>query len=432
MIWARMILRPRIVRAISLAALSIAFFSPAFAVETGGVSFHGSLSSTVSYSNRYDYLGDTSKRVDPNITELTLNGGYRFKNGLRLTAQLYAYELADYNDLAVDFASLDYSFGEKIGVRVGRNKQPYGLYGDSQDLDMLRPFAFLPFGYYDKTMRSLAAAVDGVSIYGTLPVGSAGTVDYQLFGGYGSDADFDSPFFVNIDDKSPSRSTASTSTAKIYGVWAAWNTPVPGLRIGSTYSEIRNIRSVGIVKTAAEIARSSSDVRRLPGLLPPGLWNGAIAGRPSSSTVDMAIHHLSAEYTRGAWQFAVEGSREKLLLGSTMPVLGSSVRTIEAESYYGMATWQIAPRLQLGTYYGISYSDRADRRGRNLRAVPAHTAWLKDLALAASYTVTDWWLVKVEGHLLDGTNVLSNSGNGDAAGWKRNWNYFSFKTTVSF
>lgn len=414
-----------------LAAGLLAIAAPAVAFETGALPVHGSVSVTGAYSDKYNLLGDTDGRADLAVTELTLNGSHAFRSGLRASAQLYAYEIAGYNDLALDFATLDYRFNPLIGMRAGRYKHAFGLYGDAQDVDMVRPFAFLPLDFYDKTLRPINAALDGVEVYGNLPLGGAGSIDYRLDAGWAPPLSMAGPFFQDLSSTSPIRYTASDRVEN-YTVWAFWNTPVEGLRVGATVVRLPGFTFSGQMHTASSLAQAANDSRLLPGMFPAGMWDLAVAGRPAGLSLDLTMSYFSAEYTRGDWVFAAEASRTDVEQTITMPVLGTSTSGSGSESYYAMATWQTTGRLQLGSYYGLAYANKDDRRGRKLVAVPGHTAWQKDFALAASYQLASWWLVKAEVHQLNGTKSVPGHLNGDAARWKANWNYLVLKTTVSF
>ena len=83
---------------------------PLFAVDAGPVAIHGSISATAAVSDRYNYLGDTKDSPSINSIEAVINGSHRFENGLAASAQLYAYEVDNYSDVSLDFATLDYAF----------------------------------------------------------------------------------------------------------------------------------------------------------------------------------------------------------------------------------------------------------------------------------------------------------------------------------
>ncbi len=422
--------RPAWPKSIIIPLVALLSASSLSAVDLDGFAIHGAASQTAAYSDRYDFLGSTASTLSLNITELTLNGAYRFDNGLRFTTQLYAYKLGDYRNLTLDLASLDYAFNEKIGVRLGRVKHPFGLYGESQDVDLIRPFVFLPLDFYNKSARPLNAAIDGASLYGSLPVG-AGRVEYQLYGGWSAKLDPASPFIQSISDPSPAVFDRA-NLVQIHGVWICWETPLPGLRLGFSHAKISHAHFDGRAKTSREIALSPGDSRLLPGFLPPGYWDLLVAGQRTTTAIAEREWIVFVEYTHGPWQFAAEANHGDVPIVTTLPVIGTLAATSRLASYYAMATWQVAPKLQLGTYYGVAYDNRDDRDGHTLFSVPRHLNWLKDFAFASSYNLRPWWLLKAEAHLLDGTKGIFSAGNGDAALWRSHWTYFAVKTTVSF
>ena len=70
-----------------------------------------------------------------------------------------------------------------------------------------------------------------------------------------------------------------------------------------------------------------------------------------------------------------------------------------------------------------------DRDGATL-AVPSD-AYQKDLALSLRFDPTSWWVFKVEGHYIHGTDLLADN----AANPSRNndgWFMLALKTTFSF
>lgn len=107
---------------------SLLLAAAAQGIDWQGLDIHGAVSATASYSDTYNYFGDTAEELDVNLLEATLNATYVFTNGIRAAAQGYAYQQGDYSQITLDFATLDYQFSEYLGVRLGRNKQPFGLY----------------------------------------------------------------------------------------------------------------------------------------------------------------------------------------------------------------------------------------------------------------------------------------------------------------
>lgn len=373
------ILTPRSLRFGKLAGAVLAATAAldASAADLGGVAVHGSLSSTASYSPEYNYLGDTKDSLDLNQIELILNGTKRFDNGIKLAAQIYAYELAGYEDLSLDFANLDYSFNQAFGVRVGRNKIPLGLYTESQDLDQVRVFASLPLSFYPKALRAFGAFYDGLSIYGSVGAGKAGSLDYQAYIGRGSKVDEDHPFMRGLG------ATALDGKA-LGGTSLFWNTPVEGLRVGYSMEKV---------------PEATLDFG-------PGL----------DTELDYETHVFSAEYTRDKWLFAAEYKINKAAIDFSNPFIPDSSSTDNLA--YGQVSYQATDKLGLGVYYARSDYDNGDK--------------VDDIALAASYAIQPWWLVKAEIHAIDGIHFLGDAGDLNPGATDETWSYLVLKTTVSF
>lgn len=350
--------------------------SATHAADMGGVAIHGSLSATAAYSPEYNYLGDTDGSADLNQVELILNGTKRFENGLKLAAQIYAYELAGYEDMTVDFANLDYSFRREAGVRVGRNKLPVGFYTEVQDIDQVRVFASLPLNFYPRAARAFGASYDGVSLYGNVSAGKAGSVDYQLYYGMIQPLDEDMPFMQGIG-------ATKLEVNTVYGFGTSWNTPVDGLRLGYSHQFVPQIDLVS---------------------------------GPAITDVRYVANVVSAEYTFGDWIASAEykhtSTKSKVTNFPVPPSKG------DEDQAYLQLTYQVNDDLGLGVYY--AYSDFSTK------------GVVKDIALAASYAIEPWWLVKAEVHAIDGIGTLGDAGDANPGATDESWSYFVLKTTLSF
>lgn len=346
------------------------------AADMGGIALHGSLSATAAYSPDYNYLGNTKDSIDLNQIELILNGTKRFDNGIKLAAQIYAYELAGYEDITVDFANLDYSFRQQFGVRAGRNKLPSGFYNEVQDLDQVRVFASLPLNFYPRAGRAFGASYDGAAIYGNIAAGKAGSLDYQAYLGVMQPLDEDMPFMKGL-------ASNNLEINQIFGAALIWNTAIDGLRAG--YS----------IQKAPDIDSGTGF---------------------ASAVVDYTAHVFSVEYTRGKWLAAAE---YKHAISDVSVTFFPAASTKASEDHaYVQLTYQATDKLGLGAYY--AYSD-FETKGVD-----------KDFALAASYAIQPWWLVKAEVHLMDGIGNLGNAGDLNPGATDETWTYFVLKTTVSF
>ncbi len=120
----------------------------------------------------------------------------------------------------------------EFGVRVGRIKYPKGLYGEALDLDVIRPFIFLPMSVYNPILRDFSASFDGGMFYGTLGLGAkGGSLDYKVF--YGdiqmNNEQGVADFFNNANLYSPA-GVQKLGLNHVSGIAFDWSTPVSGLK----------------------------------------------------------------------------------------------------------------------------------------------------------------------------------------------------------
>ncbi len=148
-------------------------------VQIGGFISQGYIQSD---GNNYPFQ-DNQGTFD--FREMAFNASGTIGAHLRVGCQLFAERLGNYGEdkVHLDWANADYNFRQEIGIRVGRIKYPKGLYGEALDLDVIRPFVFLPMSVYNPILRDFSASFDGAMIYGTLGLGKGGSLDYKVFYG---------------------------------------------------------------------------------------------------------------------------------------------------------------------------------------------------------------------------------------------------------
>jgi hypothetical protein len=420
-----------------LCSLCATFAFRAHGADVAAVQVHGSISATASYSDTYNFLGKTRDQLDLNLVDIALNGTHRFDSGLRAGAQLYAYQIGSFSDITVDWASLDYSFSPMLGARVGRNKVQMGLYNDSQDLDAVRTFASLPFTFYPKTYRAITSSIDGLTLYGNVPLGQAGTIDYQVYGGTKEDIDGANPFIRGINNLA--QYDQWHVNRGVYGGAVFWNAPLEGLRIGYSYFATPKNRLRGVLSSMSQMHGAYLGLARsVDAALGAGAWDksGLFAGTPVSSVdIRTQFHLLSAEYTWNKWLFAAEYKRHDNSNGLVYtPALARLGRPTVAnysaynEEYYGMVTYQATRQLGLGLYYS---KEQLDRNVSSASSDPLkHT---KDWAAAVSYALNDAWIFKFECHQIDGLSLVYSAGDDNrTSGLDPRWTYLVVKSTFSF
>ncbi|MGE0086358.1 MAG: hypothetical protein AB7S75_18270 [Desulfococcaceae bacterium] len=402
--------------------LIFTFLYPAYGYDLGNVEIHGFISTGYMQSTDNNFLLD-SEDGSFQFNETGINFGVSVTDNMRIGLQFYSFDLGDIgnNDVNLDWAFMDYKWKNELGLRIGKIKNPLGLYNELQDYDMLRPSILLPQGMYHQYLRETAISYTGAGIYGTVSMGNAGTLGYDLIGGT-----------MEIDDDGGLLKYLSTDELTfdsgeadhVYGGRLKWYTPLSGLLLSASYQQLdiiyqahRNAYiSLGPIGPPMEVAIDS------------------VIENP-----DMQFIIGSAEYSIGDLTLAAEyGTRRKNLTVTTdLSKLGRPnpppmELEIDDESYYGLISYRFTDWFEAGACYSVFYPDKDDRDGERFEKAgkPDYLAWQKDWALSARFDITDFWLIKLEVHFMDGVALCSYEDNPD--GFDQDWTLYAIKTTFSF
>lgn len=305
---------------------------------------------------------------------------------LRIGVQLFARRVGTTGNFNAkfDWFYVDYRFRDWLGLRAGRTKIPFGLYNEINDVDVARVPILLPQSIYPSANRDFLLAQTGGEIYGRIPMGSAGTLEYRLYGGTiqldRPTTTVGSPIAVN-----------TLENRYLVGGRVMWELPVDGLRIGAS----------------AQTLRLQSDL--------------VVANMPVSINLPVVLWVGSAEFARGPWLIAAEYSRWHQRLTSSNTAIYPNGAAVNERAYV-MGSYQVTDWFHPGLYYSVlfPYSGSvltdtvANRHGR---AAQSH-----DVAATLRFDINDNWLVKVEGHYMRGTAGLASNLNGNVPLTNLPWN----------
>ncbi len=340
-----------------------------YAADLQKVQVHGFI------SQGYMISSDTNTDLDDGtfeFNEFGINGMIRITDNLRAGMQLLSRDLMNdgNNDIKLDWAYADYSYHNWLGMRAGKMKMKYGLYSQSRDIDAARTSIFLPGSIYNEVRRDIVTSITGAGIYGLLP----GNVTYEFQIG-------------SLDMDSVVDGMDSDSDNVAFGL--EWETPLEGLKTGISYN--------------------------------------TAGGASNTITLDVKTVTFSGEYIRDNFRIAAEYGQTDTDMRAGTVVLADRTN----ENYYVDAGYRFTDWFELGAYYSVSYEDMDDRDGDRYRTVgkPEALAWIKDFALSARFDINEYWIVKIEGHAMDG---LKGVNFGDETDPDDNWFLFAAKTTVSF
>jgi hypothetical protein len=404
-----------------------------------GFDLHGFFDQGYIASTQNNYYTDT-KDGSFHMVDAALNVRKQLNDQLSFGAQAYTYRYGDmgsFNTPLLDWAYMDYQAQSWLGFKAGKIKSPLGLYGDSWDLEVTRPYVFLPTGTYAPYERELLYAILGGCVYGDIPLNRMGSLDYVVAFGT-ADVPTHSAFNWYISQSSP-YDVDHSNNSFVLDAQLTWNTPVHGLKTEASMQYARNVRIDGRFKTSGELSILPEP---LSGMSSLGLVLGG--SDVSIEAPDVFLWNLGAEYMWKEWTFATEYQLERLLeyawvdnpAAYNMPVFnGTTPLGTTTDAWYFAVSRRISDKLDLGAYYSLQFPNMHDRTGSLLASEGGsnYGAFTKDLALVACYRIKPWWLLKAEAHLVNGTSEIINySDNQPISGEKRYWLMGVLQTSIFF
>ncbi|OVE81105.1 hypothetical protein BVY04_04060 [bacterium M21] len=376
----------------------------------GDMQIHGFISQGWIYSSDNDWMGNTDGGSF-DFHEIGLNFMTNLSDDFHLGLQLMSREIGHYktDQLTVDWAYGDYHLNKLIGIRMGRVQTPVGMHNETRDIDALRVPIFLPQSTYSETTRDVATAINGAVLYGTIPGGIAGSIDYLTWVG-GLTLKPDEGLGRRFEDSGLFDVHEVNLDYSIGGV-IFWNTPLHGLRLNGVYDIGRGVEIVQTTTAA---------------LVPLGIP----VGSPATTTMDqVAISGIGFDYDLGQLNLSGEYRYTRSDM-RTVIANGAIVQDepMDIEGYYLMSAYELTHKLAVAVTYSVQYPDTNDRDGSE--EAEDWYAWQKDFTLSARYNVNPNWTLKAEVHFVNGVGQLLDSDHPN--GYDENWQGYLLKTSYSF
>jgi hypothetical protein len=374
-----------------------------FGTNLPPLDFHGFVSQGFLATTKYDYLADDTKSGSFRFTEAGLNVSMNPFPRTRISAQGFLYDVGNAGKYQpfLDYASVEYTFDDYIGVRVGRIRKPGGIYNDIQDVDLARTYVLLPQGIYYARWRDFTTSVDGGELFGNIPLSKVGNLSYQAFAGFLNVAT-DSGVADQINNGLSGGKVTSIDRAVEVGSQLWWNTPVDGLRFGAAVGYVFDF---------------NYDFTEPTGASPP--FPSSI---PLRARTSLPVQQYSAEYLWNNWTFQAEYYNIQVSQKTTSP-FGKTDTFSPEEAWYAGAAYRFNKWLEVGSYYTEFYQDAT--------STSPSDGSQKDLALSFRFDPKPWWILKVEGHYIRGTALLNDNADNPARN-DDGWFMLTLKTTFSF
>lgn len=397
-------------RAAAWVVAYLSLSSPALAQEElGELQVHGFVSQGYIKTTKHNYLGPTARAQGSfEFSEVGINFTQPLGDKLRVGLQVFAHDLGPLGNYApqLDWYQLDYRAFDWLGFRAGKTKLPWGLYNEANDVDAGRVPILLPQSVYPVSSRESLFAQTGGELYGDVPLGAAGSVEYRAYAG---------TIFVNTADAS--EQLRGFEVPYEVGGRLMWQAPLEGLQLGASAQVMRF--EFDFTPTPEQLA-----AYQMAGQLPADYSGVITAGVPLKMWVASLEYQwhgllLAAEYGRQYIEYETN-----LLLPQTKVV---------NQNGYVMASYQLTSWFTPGVYYSGSFPNFRAKRPAGSDPNPPSSRQ-HDVAFTMRYDITPHWLLKLEGHYMHGTAALSPALNGNQPrdGLDEDWGVFLLKTTGYF
>lgn len=427
--------------------LLLLIFAPAlYALE--GFQLQGAITQGLVSTSDHNVYGDSEDDVSFEFTEVSLNVSQRLGSRVRIAVQgIYRHAGSTSDDFITDFALIDYQFLSSLdaiaGLRLGRIKNPLGLYNETRDIAFTRSGVFLPQSIYNDNFRDYFLSSDSGMLYTSIFTDS-GEWGVELGGGK-----------PRIDDSL--NEVVIPASFDTIGILDRLNPDTEGKkvllgRIKYEHDAGRWLIALSGMKLTFEDNFSGNITDFADFDLPPFLQQlnipYAVLGE-----LEYSPWILSGQYNWDTWSLNVEYQRAKIdvdielqldlgplgsLLGTSAIDLGEELLAddtlTENEAYYVQLSKQLTP--QWSAYYRQDrfYFDIDDKSGRSLKgaSLPHYVSFQHDNTIGTRWDINSSMLLMAEFHYIEGVALLSAKDNPDFRELEHYWTMLSISFSYRF
>lgn len=391
------------------------------------ISIHGFISQGYLATDENNFLADT-KDGSFQFNEIGINFQTELSPRLRVGLQLLSRDLGPFsnNEVNVDWCYGDYYHSRWLGVRAGRIKMVYGLFGETWDMDMLRTGILLPQSVYPELWRDSLSSLKGVGIYGSLVYG----LSYDLQAGVnrlGPEAGF----ARSVEKKFSLYNMEITEMGHDYTIngTLTWIPPFfPDLRTRFARWDVEGLDFSGSLSLAVPETEPET-------------------GTPTGNMIPVTTRMQYETHTQRSMLISVEYTLQNLVLvyeylqqefqGRWDMGLGLGLQNrppVKPQGWYASASYRFCDHLEMGLtyseYYPFSYDKNGKKRLQTGEIDYDFEAWLKSTTLSARIDIIPGWILKLEGAYNDGFGAYSHADNPE--GLAQYWWLFAAKLNYSF
>ena len=366
---------------------------------------HGFASQAAVQTRDNHFFGDSDDQFSLDFTELGINASLQPQPWLLLSGQLMSRRAGEMYDGSptVDYALADITFAATpdylLDLRVGRIKNPLGLYNETRDVPFTHPGIFLPQVVYYDRVRNLMLASDGMMLHGEL-YGDAGTFTFTLGGGRPVVDENVEWVFLQNDFNGEFK---PDSNSVLFSLW---------------YTLSGNQLKFG-----------------LSGATLPLKFNAGPFSPLDSGKTDSLYWIASIQYDAEDWTLSAEYAQKPLEWRGYGPFLAN--RNVTTEGYYLQGLYRIRPDTQLMLRYEEGFADRNNSEGTPLAGItagllPPYANFSKIWTAGLRWDIDRNWMLRVEYQRHHGTFVLSPRENLDPDQLREDWDLFAIQAAFRF
>jgi len=373
------------------------------------IQIHGFLSQGLFSTSGNNVYGKSKDSVSAGSTEVGLNISYQALNNLSFAVQgLYrraGESTGSEGKVSLDFAFIDYTFfrhqAGRFGVRVGRVKNPWGLYNETRDVAATHPTILLPLAYYERS-RALFVSMDGG----------------QLYSDYNTDVG-NFTFKFNLGLPASDKELLAAITA---------NPLTPG-NLNSDLSLLTSLNyEIDNGKYIFAFSYTNISLGYDGEATDPYIdLNSKINSFMLSAQYNGERLSLTAEYALQWNQFNQ--------LPTPFPGIKVDVSPV-SEHWYVQAGYRILDNLQATLRYDSSVQDISDRKGiafnQSQPFLPAHIMFTQDIVFGMRWDITPAWMLRAEYHRVHGSSNVSAFDNPDFTQQAEDWNIYALQLAYRF
>ena len=396
----------------SVSILTAVFLGPlgyqdaaALDLGVGDWQAHGFASQGYTYTSGNNFFGSSQGTGSLDFREIGVNVLGHLQPNLLIAVQgLYRDAGASDNDaFRLDFANLDYQISltsnSTVGVRLGRVKNPIGLYNDTRDVIWTRPGVTLPQSiYFDAlALRNAMISSDGGLLFGRYALGDH-ALSAEFVVAEPRDNVGGAPEFLTGIPNAPGKMTGD---------------PLYIGRVGYQWKE-------GRFKLLFTITNLDRDFKSSSPFVPSG-------------NVKALYPLASAQLNLEDWSFSAEYGQINLERSGFTP--GGIPISNTSESFYVQSEYRFARSWSALLRFDAFFANIHDRSGTKtsqLTGLPRQRFFAKDLTFGLRWEFARNFLLAADYHRVYGTAWLSPQDNPDFANGVEDPNWDLFTLMVSF